>query len=173
MTGTDLQLDGQGRLRHLLTIEGMERRHLVEILDTAESYDDVTDREIKKVPTLRGKTVVNLFFEASTRTRTSFELAAKRLSADVLNLSISTSAAVKGESLLDTAWNLEASPAAHDAEAIIPGSTATDCDTLVQLRQRAPAGPVPQPRSSRSRSSLCAIRDLSKSPSTSGARYPS
>jgi aspartate carbamoyltransferase catalytic subunit len=108
MTGCDLQLDGQGRLRHLLTVEGMERRHLVEILDYAESFVPVTEREVKKVPLLRGKTVVNLFFEASTRTRTTFELAAKRLSADVLNLSISTSAAMKGESLLDTLRNLEA-----------------------------------------------------------------
>jgi aspartate carbamoyltransferase catalytic subunit len=103
-----IQLDGQGSLRHLLTLDGLPRARLEEILDAAESFLGVTQREVKKVPLLRGKTVVNLFFEASTRTRTTFELAAKRLSADVLNLSVSTSATIKGESLLDTLRNLEA-----------------------------------------------------------------
>jgi aspartate carbamoyltransferase catalytic subunit len=78
------------------------------ILDTAETFRDVNKRLIKKVPTLRGKTVINLFFEASTRTRTSFEIAAKRLSADAVNISTSTSSVVKGETLVDTALNLEA-----------------------------------------------------------------
>jgi aspartate carbamoyltransferase catalytic subunit len=78
------------------------------ILDTAESFKEVSAREIKKVPTLRGKTVINLFFEASTRTRTSFEIAAKRLSADTINISASSSSAVKGETLIDTGKNLEA-----------------------------------------------------------------
>jgi aspartate carbamoyltransferase catalytic subunit len=78
------------------------------ILDTAASFKDVSERDIKKVPTLRGKTVINLFYEASTRTRTSFELAGKRLSADVINISTSTSSVVKGETLLDTARNIEA-----------------------------------------------------------------
>jgi aspartate carbamoyltransferase catalytic subunit len=78
------------------------------ILDTADSFKEVTGREIKKVPALRGKTVVNLFFEPSTRTRTSFELAAKRLSADVINFAPSSSSVVKGETLLDTARNIEA-----------------------------------------------------------------
>lgn len=78
------------------------------ILDTAESFMEVSNREIKKVPTLRGKTVINFFFEASTRTRTSFEIAAKRLSADAVNISASTSSLVKGETLIDTARNLEA-----------------------------------------------------------------
>lgn len=78
------------------------------ILDTAESFVEVSKREIKKVPTLRGKTIVNLFLEASTRTRTSFEIAAKRLSADTINISASTSSIVKGETLIDTARNLEA-----------------------------------------------------------------
>ena len=78
------------------------------ILDTAESFLEISTREIKKVPTLRGKTVINLFFEASTRTRTSFEIAAKRLSADTINISASTSSVVKGETLIDTARNLEA-----------------------------------------------------------------
>jgi aspartate carbamoyltransferase catalytic subunit len=78
------------------------------ILETAESFLEISTREIKKVPTLRGKTVINLFFEASTRTRTSFEIAAKRLSADTVNISASTSSVVKGETLIDTARNLEA-----------------------------------------------------------------
>ncbi len=103
-----LQLDDQGRLRHFLTIEGLPRRILEEILNTADSFVSVGEQTVKKVPLLRGKTIVNLFFETSTRTRTTFELAAKRLSADVLNLNISTSATAKGESLLDTLYNLEA-----------------------------------------------------------------
>ncbi|MBU1965142.1 MAG: aspartate carbamoyltransferase catalytic subunit [Proteobacteria bacterium] len=78
------------------------------ILETADSFIEVSTREIKKVPTLRGKTVINLFYEASTRTRTSFEIAAKRLSADTINISASTSSVVKGETLIDTARNLEA-----------------------------------------------------------------
>jgi aspartate carbamoyltransferase catalytic subunit len=104
----DLQFDSHGRLRHLLTIEGLPRQTLLDILNTAESFISVGEREIKKVPLLRGKTVVNLFFENSTRTRTTFELAAKRLSADVLNINIATSATTKGESLLDTIRNIEA-----------------------------------------------------------------
>lgn len=103
-----LQLNEQGRLRHFLTLDGLDRATLTEILDTADSFIEVGARSIKKVPLLRGKTVVNLFFEASTRTRSTFELAAKRLSADVLNLNISTSATSKGESLSDTLQNLEA-----------------------------------------------------------------
>ncbi len=104
----DLQFDAQGRLRHLLTLEGLSRQTLLEILDTAESFIAVGEREIKKVPLLRGKTVVNLFFEPSTRTRTTFEIAAKRLSADVINLNVSASSTSKGETLLDTVRNLEA-----------------------------------------------------------------
>ncbi|RFA31204.1 aspartate carbamoyltransferase [Alkalilimnicola ehrlichii] len=103
-----LQLDEHGRLRHFLTTEGLPRPLLTQILDTAESFTGVIGKSIKKVPLLRGRTVMNLFFEASTRTRTTFELAAKRLSADVLNINISTSATVKGESLLDMLRNLEA-----------------------------------------------------------------
>ena len=105
---SDIQLTPEGGLRHLLTIEGLPQRLLVEIFDTAESFAVMNEQAVKKVPLLRGKTVVNLFYEASTRTRTTFELAAKRLSADVLNLNINTSAATKGESLLDTLRNLEA-----------------------------------------------------------------
>lgn len=103
-----MQIDADGRLRHFLTIEGLSRALLTEILDTAESFTTVGEQIVKKVPLLRGKTIVNLFFEASTRTRTTFELAAKRLSADVLNINVSTSAAIKGETLLDTLRNLEA-----------------------------------------------------------------
>jgi aspartate carbamoyltransferase catalytic subunit len=102
------QLDAQGNLKHFLTIEGLSRELLVEILDRSEGFLGVSRQAVKKVPLCRGKVVANLFFENSTRTRTTFELAAKRLSADVLNLNISTSAAAKGETLLDTLHNLEA-----------------------------------------------------------------
>jgi aspartate carbamoyltransferase catalytic subunit len=94
--------------RHLLGIEGLEPAHIGVILDTAETLREVLDRPIKKVPTLRGKTVVNLFYESSTRTRSSFEIACKVLSADSLSIASSTSSATKGETLLDTAKNLEA-----------------------------------------------------------------
>ncbi|MDH5692253.1 MAG: aspartate carbamoyltransferase catalytic subunit [Gammaproteobacteria bacterium] len=103
-----IQLTKDKKLRHFLTIEGLPRAILVEILDNAESFLTVGEQQVKKVPLLRGKVIVNLFFENSTRTRTTFELAAKRLSADVLNLNIATSATSKGESLLDTLQNLEA-----------------------------------------------------------------
>ena len=102
------QLNSNGELQHLLSIEGLPREVLLQILDTAESFVGVTEREVKKVPLLRGKSVFNLFFEPSTRTRTTFEIAAKRLSADVINLNISVSSATKGESLLDTVANLSA-----------------------------------------------------------------
>jgi aspartate carbamoyltransferase catalytic subunit len=104
----DLQFDKEGRLHHFLSIEGLNRTTITEILDTAESFISVGEREIKKVPLLRGKTVVNLFFESSTRTRTTFEIAAKRLSADVINLNPSISSTKKGETVLDTIDNLEA-----------------------------------------------------------------
>ena len=103
-----LQLNSEGKLKHFLTIDGLSRALLTEILDTAESFADMSEHQVKKVPLLRGKTIVNLFFENSTRTRTTFELAAKRLSADVINMNIATSATSKGESLLDTIRNLEA-----------------------------------------------------------------
>jgi len=104
----DIQFDDTGKLRHFLTIENLPRQTLIDILDTAENFSTVGVQNIKKVPLLRGKTIVNLFFEPSTRTRTTFELAAKRLSADVLNINISTSSTSKGESLLDMLRNLEA-----------------------------------------------------------------
>src|ERR671919_3265455 len=98
------------KLRHkdLLGISDLTPDEILLILDTAEAMREIGDRPIKKVPTLRGRTVVNLFFEASTRTRTSFEIAEKRLSADTLNIAIGTSSVVKGETLADTALNLEA-----------------------------------------------------------------
>jgi aspartate carbamoyltransferase catalytic subunit len=94
--------------KDLLSLAPLSVDDIKLILETADSFKEVTGREIKKVPALRGKTVVNLFFEPSTRTRTSFELAAKRLSADVINFSPSASSVVKGETLLDTARNIEA-----------------------------------------------------------------
>jgi aspartate carbamoyltransferase catalytic subunit len=94
--------------KHILGIEQMSAEDITLILDTAESFKEISLRSIKKVPTLRGKTIINIFFEASTRTRTSFEIAGKRLSADTVNISASTSAVVKGETLEDTAKNLEA-----------------------------------------------------------------
>jgi aspartate carbamoyltransferase catalytic subunit len=100
------QLNKHGELTHLLSIEGLSATILRNILDTAESFVGVAEREVKKVPLLRGKTVCNIFFENSTRTRTTFEIAAKRLSADVLNLNVGTSSQSKGETILDTVDNL-------------------------------------------------------------------
>lgn len=94
--------------KHILGIEHLSREDISFILDTAESFKEINSRDIKKVPTLRGKTIINLFFEASTRTRTSFEIAGKRLSADTVNISASSSSVVKGETLEDTARNIEA-----------------------------------------------------------------
>ena len=108
MTQSNIQLDENGHLKHFLSIYGLDRNLLLQILDHARSFAGVGERAVKKIPLLRGKTIVNLFFEPSTRTRTTFELAAKRLSADVLNINISTSATKKGESLLDTLQTLEA-----------------------------------------------------------------
>ncbi len=102
------QLSDDGKLKHLLSIEGLPKKILNQILDTAESFVGVAEREVKKVPLLRGKTVCNLFFENSTRTRTTFEIAAKRLSADVITLNVGTSSQSKGETILDTIDNLTA-----------------------------------------------------------------
>src|SRR5207302_10013836 len=96
------------QLKHLLGIRELSADQITHLLDTAETFRDVSRREIKKVPALRGRTVINLFFEPSTRTRTSFEIAAKRLSADAVNIIVSTSSVSKGKTLLDTARNLEA-----------------------------------------------------------------
>ena len=102
------QLNAHGELNHLLSIDGLPRSILTQILDTASSFLEVSDRDVKKVPLLRGKSVFNLFFENSTRTRTTFEIAAKRLSADVINLDTAPSSAAQGETLLDTIDNLVA-----------------------------------------------------------------
>ena len=102
------QLNDKGELTHLLTLEGLPGEVIGRILDTAVPFVSIAERDVKKVPLLRGKTVFNLFFENSTRTRTTFEIAAKRLSADVINLNIGVSSTSKGETLLDTIDNLVA-----------------------------------------------------------------
>src|SRR4249920_2741280 len=102
------QLNRNDELIHLLSIEGLPQSILQHILDTAGTFLSVNERDVKKVPLLRGKSVFNLFFENSTRTRTTFEIAAKRLSADVINLDIARSSTAKGETLLDTIANLSA-----------------------------------------------------------------
>ena len=107
---TTNQFNREGKLTHLLTLEGMPKEQILYILNTAKQFVSVTapNREVKKVPLLRGKSVFNLFFENSTRTRTTFEIAANRLSADIINLDIPTSSTSKGESLMDTIDNLVA-----------------------------------------------------------------
>lgn len=107
-SSNNIQLNDAGQLKHFLTLDGLDRSTLLGVLDTAETFTGVADKAIKKAPLLRGKTVANIFFENSTRTRTTFELAAKRLSADVLNINLVNSSTKKGESLLDTLRNLEA-----------------------------------------------------------------
>lgn len=94
--------------KHLLGIQNLSASEITTVLDTAESFYEISTREVKKVPTLRGKTIINLFFEPSTRTRSSFELAAKRLSADIVNFNLNASSAAKGETFKDTILNLEA-----------------------------------------------------------------
>jgi aspartate carbamoyltransferase catalytic subunit len=108
MISRNPQLNAEGKLTHLLTLEGLPAAVIGEILDTAAPFVSVGEREVKKVPLLRGKAIFNLFFESSTRTRTTFEIAAKRLSADVINLNIGASSTSKGETLLDTVDNLVA-----------------------------------------------------------------
>lgn len=106
-TLSQIQLNQQGNLKHFLTIEGLSKESLTKILDTAQSFLDENNNLINR-PLLEGLTVMNLFFENSTRTRTTFEAAAKRLSANVLNIDIARSSTSKGETLRDTLWNLEA-----------------------------------------------------------------
>ena len=106
-TLSQIQLNQQGNLKHFLTIEGLSKESLTKILDTAQSFLDDNNNLINR-PLLEGRTVMNLFFENSTRTRTTFEAAAKRLSANVLNIDIARSSTSKGETLRDTLWNLEA-----------------------------------------------------------------
>ncbi len=108
MTRSNPQVGPDGRLKHLLTTEGLSNELTRHILDTADQFVSVGERDVKKVPLLRGKTIFNVFFENSTRTRTTFEIAAKRLSADVINLNVGASSTNKGETLLDTIWNLQA-----------------------------------------------------------------
>jgi aspartate carbamoyltransferase catalytic subunit len=104
----NLQLNANGDLHHLLAIEGLPKRIVERILDTAESFVGINEREVKVVPLLRGKSIFNIFFENSTRTRTTFEIAAKRLSADVINLDVGRSSTNKGETIIDTIANLTA-----------------------------------------------------------------
>ena len=104
----NLQIGPDGSLRHLLSTEGLPAEMIRRILDTADQFVSVSERDVKKVPLLRGKSVFNVFFEGSTRTRTTFEIAAKRLSADVINLNVAVSSTSKGETLLDTVYNLQA-----------------------------------------------------------------
>jgi aspartate carbamoyltransferase catalytic subunit len=121
--------------KHLLGIQPLEAPEILAVLETAESFLEISSREVKKVPTLRGKTIVNLFFEPSTRTRSSFELAAKRLSADILNFNKQSSSVVKGETLKDTVLNLEAmNPDAliiRHASSGVPHYVATFCRSHV------------------------------------------
>ena len=107
-SGRNPQLNRNGELHHLLTLEGLPRAIIERILATADGFINIAEREVKNVPLLRGRSVFNLFFEHSTRTRTTFEIAARRLSADVFNLDITRSSTAKGESLLDTINNLTA-----------------------------------------------------------------
>ena len=108
MGPSNMQVGPDGRLKHLLTTEGLPAELIRHILDTADQFVSVSEREVKKVPVLRGKSIFNVFFESSTRTRTTFEIAAKRLSADVINLNVGVSSTSKGETLLDTVYNLQA-----------------------------------------------------------------
>ncbi len=108
MRNEDIQISEEGQLKHFLSTETLTKEIITEILDRAETFTTFGKRSVKKVPLLRGKTVVNLFFEPSTRTRSTFEFAAKRLSADIMNLNIDSSATRKGESLGDTLRTLEA-----------------------------------------------------------------
>ena len=121
------QLNKNGELHHLLSLDGLPADVLRQILDAAESFVGVTQREVKKVPLLRGKSVFNIFFENSTRTRTTFEIAAKRLSADVINLAIAQSSTSKGESMLDTVANL----AAMQADMLIVRHAASGAPYLI------------------------------------------
>jgi aspartate carbamoyltransferase catalytic subunit len=134
---TDLQLDSAGRLRHLLTMHGLSRQLITNLLDEAETYlSDIGQRAIRNTA-LGGKTVANLFFEPSTRTRASFDLAARRLGADVLNLDVNTSSRTKGESILDTIYTLQAMQVdvfvVRDAQKGVPAYIASHVNDFVSI----------------------------------------
>lgn len=132
-----LQLNPDGSLRHLLTLAGIDRHLLVDLLDSAERYLSPPGRPVVRSDVLRGRTVANLFFEPSTRTRASFDLAAKRLGADVLNLDVNTSSRKKGESILDTMYTLEAMRVdilvVRDASAGVPAYIARNVSQYVSI----------------------------------------
>jgi len=134
---TDLQLNADGRLRHLLTMQGLDRQHLTELLDQSEGFLSAGGEPVVRSDALRGKTVANLFFEPSTRTRASFDLAAKRLGADVLNLDVNTSSRKKGESILDMIYTLQAMQVdvfvVRDAQEGVPAYIARNVDDYVSI----------------------------------------
>jgi len=134
---TDLQLDANGRLRHLLTMQGLDRQHISDLLDRAEAYLSDPGRPVVRSDALGGKTVANLFFEPSTRTRASFDLAAKRLGADVLNLDVNTSSRKKGESILDMIYTLQAMQVdvfvVRDAQIGVPAYIARNVNDFVSI----------------------------------------
>ena len=134
---TDLQLDADGRLRHLLTVKGLDRSHIETLLDRSEAFLADIGQPVVRSNSLHGKTVANLFFEPSTRTRASFDLAAKRLGADVLNLDVNTSSRKKGESILDMIYTLQAMQVdvfvVRDAQAGVPAYIAKHVDDYVSI----------------------------------------
>jgi aspartate carbamoyltransferase catalytic subunit len=135
--GFELQLSADGRLRHLLTMRGLDRERIGELLDQSQAFVTSPGEPVARSDALRGKTVANLFFEPSTRTRASFDLAAKRLGADVLNLDVNTSSRKKGESILDMIYTLQAMRVdvfvVRDAEAGVPGFIARHVNEFVSI----------------------------------------
>lgn len=134
---TDLQLDSQGNLRHLLTMQNLEQQHITTLLDEAETYLSDMGKKPARSTVLQGRTVASLFFEPSTRTRTSFELAARRLGADFLNLNVNTSSRRKGESLLDTLYTLQAMQVdvliVRDAQTGVPAYIANHANDFISV----------------------------------------
>ncbi|MDH4073243.1 MAG: hypothetical protein OEV41_09085 [Gammaproteobacteria bacterium] len=133
----NLQLDKAGRLRHLLTLQGLDRQHLTDLLDDSEQYLSEGGKPVVRTDSLAGRTVANLFFEPSTRTRASFDLAAQRLGADVLNLDVNTSSRKKGESILDTIYTLQAMQidvmVVRDAQTGVPAHIARHVNDFVSI----------------------------------------
>lgn len=136
-SGSDLQLDSRGRLRHLLTLRGIDKHMLTSLLDKAEAYRSPAGQPVIRNQHLAGRTVANLFFEASTRTRASFDIAATRLGADVLNLDVNMSSRIKGESILDTIYTLQAMQVdifvVRDANAGVPSHIAQAVNPYVSV----------------------------------------